>query len=50
MGLLAGAAVHWVAAGLMVWEQASSGVSDSSMPERVWRVALGLATSLFGLA
>jgi hypothetical protein len=49
MGLLAGAAIHWVAAALMVWDGWLRPASETSIPESGWRLA-ALAATLLGVA
>lgn len=47
MGLLAGAAIHWIAAALMVWQNWFRPASESSIPDSGWRLAT-LAAALLG--
>jgi hypothetical protein len=49
MGLLAGAAIHWVVAALMAWDEWFRPASETSIPESGWRLA-ALAATLLGVA
>jgi hypothetical protein len=50
MGLLAGAAIHWVAAAIMLWQRLSPSSYDSSVTASGWQVAWAPLASALGIA
>jgi hypothetical protein len=50
MGLLAGAAIHWIVAGIMAWQWLFPMTYDSSMPTSGRQVAWATLASALGIA